>query len=249
MNGLLAMLPRRAKGGFLPTGKPFSAILLLVSWMGFLCVQAGAQNLPDGFVYVEDRIPDIKVDMRYFSGNNFIGDRIDGYLSPRCILTEKATEALRKVQDDLKAFGLGLKIFDAYRPQRAVEHFVRWAKDIDDTRRKKQYYPDVKKKDLFRLGYIADKSAHSRGSCVDVTIVALDGEGQAEEIDMGSAFDFFGPLSWPSNLSVTPSQRAHRMLLQKVMDRHGFEPYREEWWHFTLRDEPFPNRIFDFPVQ
>ena len=239
----------RKKNRVLPIRKRFSIPLLLFMWVGLLSPQVRAGDLPEGFVYVEERIPDVKVELRYFSRDNFVGETIDGYLAPRCILSEKAALSLQKVQNDLKSFGLGLKIYDAYRPQRAVDHFVRWARNVKDTRMKKQYYPDVNKSDLFKLGYIADKSGHSRGGSVDVTIVAPDGRGQFEELDMGSPFDFFGTLSWPSNLSVSPSQRAHRMLLREVMGKHGFAPYPEEWWHFTLRNEPFPDTYFDFPVR
>ena len=230
--------------------KGFIISVLLFVWICLLSAQVRAGDLPQGFVYVKEYLPDVQVDLRYFSKNNFVGKTIDGYLAPRCILSERAAQALKRVQNDLKSFGLGLKIYDAYRPQRAVDHFVRWAKEVEDTRMKKQYYPDVDKRDLFKLGYIADKSGHSRGGSVDVTIVAArDGREHFEELDMGSTFDFFGPVSWPSNLSISPSQRAHRMLLQEVMCKHGFVPYPEEWWHFTLKNEPFPNTYFDFSIR
>jgi zinc D-Ala-D-Ala dipeptidase len=215
----------------------------------FLSLTISAQTpknpLPDGFVYLEQIIPNINLDLRYFSNNNFVGQTVDGYLAPRAIISKKASEALKKVQEELKPFGLGLKVYDAYRPQRAVNHFIRWAKDLEDVRTKKTYYPMVPKEDLFRLGYIADKSSHSRGSTVDLTIVNL---GDKKEIDMGSAFDWFGLESWPDNPTVLPDQRAHRLLLQTLMKKHGFAPYPQEWWHFTLRDEPFPETYFDFPV-
>jgi zinc D-Ala-D-Ala dipeptidase len=210
---------------------------------------ATARDLPDGFVYVDTVITDIVVDLRYGTQNNFVGRPIDGYLSPRCILTKQAANALKKVQLDLKAFGLGLKVFDAYRPQRAVDHFVRWAKDLSDTKMKAIYYPNVDKKDLFKKKYIAHKSSHSRGSTVDLTLVDICSQGKPKELDMGSGFDFFGPVSWPSDLSVGAASRAHRMLLQRLMMGHGFMPYTQEWWHFTLKDEPHPHTYFDFPVQ
>jgi D-alanyl-D-alanine dipeptidase len=164
-------------------------------------------------------------------------------------LTREAASALGEVQAALKRFGLGIKIFDAYRPQRAVDHFVRWARDISDIQMKSKYYPDVNKKDLFREGYIALKSSHSRGSTVDITIVAKGPNGEVVALDMGSGFDFFGPISWPSDMRITPAQRAHRMLLQTLMVEHGFVPYPKEWWHFTLKNEPYPDRYFDFPIQ
>jgi zinc D-Ala-D-Ala dipeptidase len=207
-----------------------------------------ANTLPEGFVYVKEIIPGIKLEMRYYTEDNFVGQRIDGYEKPRCILTKQAAAALKKVQEELKTFGLELKIFDAYRPQQAVDHFVRWAKDLGDVKMKAKYYPDVDKKNLFRDGYIAAKSGHSRGSTVDVTIISLDSK-KTLELDMGTGFDFFGPLSWPDSKAVKPDQRAHRMLLQTLMTKHGFKPLQEEWWHFTLKDEPFPDTYFDFPIK
>lgn len=206
-------------------------------------------TLPEGFVYVDQVIPDIKIELRYYSDHNFVGQRIDGYLEPRCILTAQAAQALKKVQEELRRFGLGLKIFDAYRPQRAVDHFVRWAEDLQDTKMKAEFYPDVDKQDLFKKQYIAAKSSHSRGSTVDVTITAMDAAPSAPALDMGTGFYLFGPPSWPTSLAVSPESRAHRMLLQVLMVRHGFEPIAEEWWHFTLKNEPFPDTYFDFPVQ
>jgi D-alanyl-D-alanine dipeptidase len=212
----------------------------------FYCIPSTAGQLPEGFVYLKDVVPDITVELRYYTEDNFAGERIDGYLKPACILSRKAALALKEVQEDLRAFGLGLKVFDAYRPQRAVDHFVRWAKEVENTTMKWKYYPDVLKENLFRDGYIAAKSSHTRGSTVDVTMINFDSK---KELDMGSGFDFFGPKSWPKNPSVGASQRAHRMLLRTLMNHHGFEPIEEEWWHFTLRDEPFPDTYFNFTVQ
>jgi D-alanyl-D-alanine dipeptidase len=207
-----------------------------------------ASNIPGDFVYIEDIIPDIKLEIRYFSENNFVGQRIDGYEKPGCILTKKAALALKEAQAELAAFGFGLKVYDCYRPQRAVDHFVRWAKDLGNTRMKSQYYPDVDKQDLFNHGYIAEKSGHSRGSTVDLTIVSLD-PNDPEELDMGTAWDYFGPQSWPSSMEVNVTQRVYRMLLRMVMTKHGYNPLKEEWWHFTLADEPFPDTYFDFVVK
>ncbi len=205
--------------------------------------------LPRGFAYVDEVIPNIIVDLRYYTEHNFVGERVDGYLKPRCILTREAANALLPVQEELKPFGLGLKLFDAYRPQRSVDHFVRWANNLEDARTKAEFYPDINKNTLIKDGYIAARSSHSRGSTVDLTIVSLQSETQNEELNMGSSFDFFGPTSWPHFLGLAPSQRANRMLLHILMKRHGFEPYREEWWHFTLKNEPFPETYFNFPVQ
>ena len=224
---------------------------ILLACFVFLAGHAKAQNekLPDGFVDVQSVITDIKVELRYNTADNFVGERIDGYIEPRCILTAMAAEALKSVQADLKPFGLGLKVYDAYRPQRAVAHFARWAQDIRDIRMKERYYPDMDKKNLFAEGYIATKSGHSRGSTVDLTIVQLQPGAPEEELDMGSGFDFFGPESWSDNPRMPVSSRAHRMLLQTLMTKHGFKPYAKEWWHFTLKDEPYPDTYFDFPVK
>lgn len=227
----------------------FLAIFLLHASADLVPNRVEAAELPAGFVYVQDVAPGIEVDLRYASDRNFLGQRVDGYVEPRCILTRAAAEALGKVQADLGSFGLGLKIFDAYRPQRAVNHFVRWAQDLEDTKMTAEYYPRVAKKDLFKEGYIAEKSGHSRGSTVDLTIVSFDAQGRRSELDMGTGFDFFGPESWPDSMLVSATQRAHRMLLSLVMQKHGFAPYAKEWWHFTLKKEPFPQTYFDFPVQ
>ena len=226
-------------------------LFLQVFLVAILLFPAGvfsSSELPRGFVDIEDIIPGIRIEARYFSEDNFIGQRIDGYESSRCYITAEAAEALKEVQHELSPFGLGLKIFDAYRPQRAVDHFVRWASDLADVKMKEKYYPDVAKKDLFTKGYIAARSGHSRGSTVDLTIVSL-GPGNGEELDMGTGWDFFGPESWPGSQAVNAEQRAHRMLLQQLMIKHGFKPLAEEWWHFTLVDEPFPDSYFDFVIE
>jgi len=225
-------------------------LLLLVAFsVTLFCADANSQGLPQGFVYVEEVIPGIEIELRYFTDNNFIGRKVDGYLRPRCILTKQAARALKKVQEELNQSGLGLKIYDAYRPQRAVDHFIRWSKDLNATKMKSVHYPDVKKENLFKDGYIAARSSHSRGSAVDVTIVSIAGPQAGAEIDMGTDFDFFGPKSWLDNRSVSPSQRAHRLLLHTVMRKHGFKSYPKEWWHFSLMNEPYPRTYFDFPVQ
>ena len=222
--------------------------LLLSPWIS--AVFAAESSLPAGFVYLSDIAPDIRVELRYTTSENFLGQPVRGYLAPRCIMTQAAATALKQVQEELKPFGLGLKIFDAYRPQQAVDHFVEWAKVLDDTRMKSVYYPQVDKSNLFRDGYIADKSGHSRGSAVDITIISQGQPPEPEtELDMGSGFDYFGPESWPDYPRISASRRSHRMLLQVLMKKHGFEPYDKEWWHFKLIDEPFPDTWFNFPVQ
>jgi zinc D-Ala-D-Ala dipeptidase len=227
----------------------FLVCCLAFAHSGVFAVRSVAEGLPESFVYLEDVIPNVQVDLRYYSDRNFLGRRVAGYVESRCILTKRAAEALREVQEDLNRFGLGLKVFDAYRPQRAVDDFVRWGKDFSDTKMRAEYYPKVQKEDLFKEGYIAEKSSHSRGSTVDLTVIYLDRQPSESELDMGTTFDFFGPESWPDSPLVSPLHRAHRMQLQVLMQKHGFEPYSKEWWHFTLRDEPFPNTYFNFLVR
>lgn len=211
-----------------------------------LAVAFPAHALPDDFVHVAEVVPNVVIDARYAGDNNFVGRPVDGYLANTVILTRPAAEALAKVSEDLAAFGLGLKVFDGFRPQRAVDHFVRWAADLSDQSTKARHYPDVEKEHLFRDGYIAERSGHSRGSTVDLTIIDL---ATGEELPMGTPFDYFGLESWPSYTKLPAEQRAFRALLQQVMTRHGFRPLNEEWWHFTLENEPYPETYFDFPVE
>ena len=203
-------------------------------------------TLPEGFVLVGEAIPDVLLDIRYYTTYNFVGARIDGYEAPVAVLTLEAADALKLVSDDMKQQGLRLVIYDAYRPQQAVDHFARWAEDIADTRMKAVFYPGVDKADLFEKGFIARRSGHSRGSTVDLTL--LD-EKSGMLLDMGGPFDFFGELSHPDYTGVTLAQHANRMLLQSAMMKRGFKPLSTEWWHFTLVDEPYPKTFFDFPVR
>ncbi|MCB0588036.1 MAG: M15 family metallopeptidase [Phaeodactylibacter sp.] len=213
----------------------------------FSCKRSG--HLPEGFVYLNDVAPDVKLELRYFSSNNFVGDTIDGYLAAKCIISKPAADALKKVQKSLKSQGLGIKVFDAYRPQRAVDHFVRWAEDLSDTLMKPIYYPNVDKSKLFEIGYIAAKSGHTRGSTLDLTLVYLEGPQKGQELDMGTPWDHFDPAAWPSSDAVSDAQKQNRMILRKVMMDNGFKPLREEWWHFTLEAEPYPDTYFDFVVE
>jgi zinc D-Ala-D-Ala dipeptidase len=225
-------------------------ILLLISLPACTSfVEPQEEQLPNGFVYVDRVVPNIVIELRYYAEHNFVGERIDGYLKPRCILTKEAANGLLQVQEELKPFGLGLKIFDAYRPQKAVDHFVRWANNLEDTRTKAEFYPDINKNTLIKDAYIAGRSSHSRGSTVDLTIISLQSGTPDKELDMGTHFDFFGPTSWPLFSGQAPDLRAHRMLLHILMKKHGFKPYQEEWWHFTLGNEPFPETYFNFPIQ
>lgn len=222
--------------------------LLPIAFLLSACasVQAEPEEGASPLVRARDVVPDLREEMRYFGENNFIGRPINGYNAPVCLLTEPAADALAKVAEDLGTTGLGLKVFDCYRPARAVADFAEWARDIDDIRMKAVYYPDVPKSQLFERGYIAERSGHSRASTVDLTIVDLE---TGEELDMGSWYDLFDPLSWPTDQRHTAEQRANRALLRSVMMANGFRPLAEEWWHFTLNDEPFPETYFDIPVE
>ncbi|MGB1231460.1 MAG: M15 family metallopeptidase [Winogradskyella sp.] len=204
------------------------------------------QQLPKGFVYAKDSIKDLDVELRYYTANNFVGDTIDGYKSNRLIITQATAKKLKLIQNELQQQNLCLKIYDGYRPQRAVNHFIRWAKVLNDTVSKSQFYPNVKKRNLFKEEYIATRSGHSRGSTLDVTITNGD---TGEPLDMGSPYDFFGQESWVNYNGITDAQKKNRQLLQTVMLKHNFRNYAKEWWHFTLRWEPFPKTYFDFLVE
>jgi len=198
------------------------------------------------FVTIQKAIPSIKVELRYATNNNFIGKPINGYHSQKAIITIETIPALKKVQQELEKKGLSLIIYDSYRPQKAVNHFVKWAKDINDTLMKQQFYPNVAKKNLFKFGYIASRSRHSSGSTVDVSIFS---NKTNKVLDMGSNYDFFEQKSWVNYKNLTPIQKKNRQLLQSVMLKNGFRNYPKEWWHFTLRHEPYRNVYFDFDVE
>lgn len=190
-------------------------------------------------------VPGLITDIRYAGSHNFVGRPIEGYRAARCLLTPAAANALAEVARDLATRGLAVKVFDCYRPARAVADFLRWARKPTDQAAKAEFYPDVDKRTLFRDGYIASRSGHSRGSTVDLTLARSDGG----ELDMGTPFDFFSPRSWTAASGVTAEQHANRMRLAAAMQRRGFRGYPKEWWHFTLRNEPFPDTYFDMPVQ
>ena len=224
--------------------KPFITTVLFLMYL--YSSTTHAQDVPDNFIYLAEVIPYVEFDLRYYSDNNFIGQPIPGYHGNALIVSLQAAIALKKVQQDLAYSNFALKFFDAYRPQQAVDYFVRWANDPDDIRMKAQYYPNVDKDELIPKGFIAAKSSHSRGSTVDVTIISLE---NGQELDMGTPFDLFDQKSWPSDTTVSVQQRANRQLLRSVMSKHGFAGLEEEWWHFTLFDEPYPDTYFDFPVK
>ena len=217
------------------------------------------------FVTLTDAVPDAILEIRYFGTYNFVGTRIDGYLEPTALLTRVAADSLQAVSQDVMDQGYRLKIYDAYRPQMGVDHFVRWSKDIPDRKMKTYFYPDLDKSVLFAQKYIMKESGHTRGSTVDLTLFDMNTE---KEVDMGGTFDWFGPESHPdfcgnpetgeytgdnskspTGRSITATQFANRMILRQAMLRHGFKPLDSEWWHFTLKHEPFPDTYFTFPVK
>lgn len=213
---------------------------------------------PNRWVEVTEVIPDAILDIRYYGDYNFVGTRIDGYEEPVALLTHEAADALKAAADELREQGYRIKIYDTYRPQCAVDHFVRWAADTEDTKMKQHFYPSVDKRNLFKLQYIAKHSGHSRGSTVDLTLVDIT---TGEDVDMGGTFDWFGKESHPDfggnptkgrhipTKGITETQWRNRLTLRKAMLRHGFKPISSEWWHFTLKNEPFPKTYFNFPVR
>ena len=223
---------------------------------------------PADFVNIKKMIPQIQIDMRYFSAHNFIGRKVEGYQAPVCLLTRPAAQALNTVVEQMRPMGLTVKVYDCYRPQTAVNDFVRWATELDNTTMRTEFYPSVDKTRLFSDGYIAARSGHSRGSTLDLTIVPLGSETPLAEsirkqvsctapqsqrypdnsLDFGTGFDCFSPVSHPSYQAISAQAKANRLLLQSLMIRAGFKPLDTEWWHFTLTNEPYPNTYFDFPV-
>ena len=236
--------------------------MLMLGALAVSCNNRNAVTAPEmnstDFVNITDVVPDAILEIRYFGTYNFVGTRIDGYEQPTALLTRQAADSLKAVSDDLKAQGYRLKIYDAYRPQSGVDHFVRWGKDLADTMMKPYFYPNEIKDSLFDRGYIARHSGHSRGSTIDLTIFDMR---TGKEVDMGGTFDWFGLESYPScggdpatgiyreNDTITAQQFENRMILRRAMMRHGFKPYECEWWHFTLKNEPYPDTFFKFPVK
>jgi D-alanyl-D-alanine dipeptidase len=229
-----------------------------------------SNKMPEAFIDIQKVIPEVLLDIRYYGPHNFVGEKVDGYLAPKCYLTKEAAEALGKVQQDLAPYSLSLKVYDCYRPQRAVNHFVRWATEIENTKTMREFYPTIDKRNLFKDGYIDSKSGHSRGSTVDLTIVPLPAPVQADyipgqklsecylpaehrfgdnSIDMGTGFDCFHELSNTANANIGRQQKINRLLLKSLMEKHGFRNYDKEWWHYTLKNEPCPDTYFNFVIE
>ena len=245
------------------------AALTIAAALALAAPAAAQEKAPAGFVSLKAEVPSIVVEMRYLTAHNFIGRPIRGYRDPLCIVTRETAEGLFKAQEAVRAEGYTLKVYDCYRPQRAVDDFVAWGKRLRDQKMKAEFYPRVDKRDVFEDGYIATKSGHSRGSTVDLTLVRRPPARQERyrrgdrlrdcaaprakrfrdnSIDMGTGYDCFDPLSHPFNARVKGKQRANRMILRRAMLAAGFKGLETEWWHFTLRDEPYPETFFDFPV-
>jgi D-alanyl-D-alanine dipeptidase len=233
-------------------------VILAVAWMFFThatvraadqIVRSSARTAAEaGLVDIRTRVPDIAEDIKYAGRDNFVGTRVDGYLAPKCLLLRPVADALARVEYELRSQHLRLKIWDCYRPARAVAHFVRWAHDLGDLRTKPQHYPDLDKSQL--LGdYIAPVSGHSRGATVDLTLQRCATDSACAALDMGTDFDFFGTRAHTDAANVTAKQRANRQLLLDAMAREGFRNYPLEWWHYTLQPEPTPHTLYDVPVQ
>jgi zinc D-Ala-D-Ala dipeptidase len=247
-----------------------SWVLLALLAVGSAATAAHAGERPADIVDAAGIVPNLQLDMRYLGSDNFVGRPIAGYRAPKCYLTTRAAEALKGVQEELAKQNLGLKVYDCYRPRAAVKDFVKWGRDLGDEKMKAQYYPNVKKRSLFGAGYISSRSGHSRGSTVDLTIVPLPAppqlahdaavplascEGSRDKrapdnsLDMGTSFDCFSRHSHTAYSGLGPEQSKNRQLLRSVMARHGFRNLSTEWWHYSLRNEPYPNTYFDFPVE
>jgi D-alanyl-D-alanine dipeptidase len=230
----------------------------------------GQDKMPVGFVDIQKTIPEVILDIRYYGQHNFLGEIVDGYMSPKCFLSKEAAEALVGVQKELASYALTLKIYDCYRPQRAVDHFVRWAQENKNTKTMREFYPTIDKKNLFKDGYIDSKSSHSRGSTVDLTIVPVPVPAQTiyipgqqlsecylpaekrfgdNSIDMGTGFDCFHELSNTANTNISRQQKINRLLLKSLMEKHGYKNYDKEWWHYTLKNEPYPDTYFNFVIE
>ena len=224
----------------------FLPVILAVMQTGCAFPSQTVYAMPEDFVYISDIAPDVQIDVRYHSTNNFIGTRIDGYEAPVAILSRPAALALKKANDVFMAQGYTIRVFDAYRPQSAVNHFIRWAQNSEDTQMKPTYYPHLDKPELFTKGYIATRSSHSRGSTVDLTLI---NRKTGKELDMGSPFDFFDPVSHLDAARLTPQQTTNREILIGTMKANGFKTFAWEWWHYTLENEPYPDSYFDFAVR
>jgi D-alanyl-D-alanine dipeptidase len=222
------------------------SVILVTIQIGCTSSSHLIHTMPEDFVYISDIVPGVHLDIRYYGTNNFVCTRIEGYEAPVAILSQPAAFALKKANEAFMAQGYAIRIFDAYRPQTAVNHFIRWAENPADTQTKTAYYPHLDKSSLFTRGYIATRSSHSRGSTVDLTLIDCK---TGKELDMGSSFDFFDPVSRHGAAQLTAEQIANREILSTIMKANGFKAFSWEWWHYTLENEPYPDSYFDFVVR
>lgn len=222
-----------------------AAVLCVIPQVSAASAVQKTEHADPGLVDILSRVPDARIDMRYATEDNFLGTVVDGYTRGRCLLSPQAADALSGVQAELRAFGMSIVMYDCFRPQRAVDHFVRWSTDATDQKTRARYYPNEDKALMFEKGYIDRRSGHSRGSTVDIGIV--DAGGKA--LDMGTGWDFMDPSSTTESPAVPEHARRNRLMLRSLMAVHGFRNYAGEWWHYTLIEEPWPERYFDVPVQ
>ena len=240
----------RGNSDFVMKAKNFLVLCITVFVLNFCAGSTGFAEISptdsSGFVVLTDVVPDAIMEVRYYTLYNFIGDRVRGYEEPVALVTRETAYALQEVNKELLPMGYTIKVFDAYRPQMAVDHFVEWARDLNDVRMQSYFYPEERKANLFAHGYIASRSGHSRGSTVDLTLYDLRNQC---DVDMGGTFDYFGYRSYPDYPNLTEQQKQNRQLLRSVMLKHGFRGIDTEWWHFTLNDEPYPRTYFNFAVK
>lgn len=220
--------------------------VFLLYLLSLFSLQFIPAQIPESFGYIKEEIPSIVLDIRYATRHNFMGRAVNGYASPKVVLTKKALDALKKAQAEFNQLGYCIKVFDAYRPQRAVDDFMVWIKAENDTLMKQHYYRDLDKKDLVPQGYIAEKSGHLRGSTIDLSLIYLKEDKAGKELDMGGRWDYFGKKSNYDYPEISLKQQENRALLRNIMIKYGFVPYEQEWWHFSLAEEPFPTTYFDF---
>jgi D-alanyl-D-alanine dipeptidase len=220
------------------------ALLIVAVALGGCAPVAKRALVPD-LVDLATLAPDVKLEMRYATADNFVGAVVDGYRARRCLLSRPAAGALAALQAEARGFGLSLVMYDCYRPQRAVDHFMRWSGDASDQRTRERYYPHEDKATLFERGYIAERSGHSRGSTVDLGLA----EASGAPLDFGTPWDYLDPASATANPAISATARANRLLLRALMEKHGFGNYAKEWWHYTLRDEPYPDSYFDIEIR
>ena len=202
--------------------------------------------MSDGFVFIDEAVPGVRWDSKYATWDNFTGKPVDGYLLNRIVGTTALADALVRARDEATARGFGLLLWDGYRPQRATERFIQWSEEPEDGTKKQRHYPNIERNQMFDLGYVAARSGHSRGSTVDLTIFHLQ---SGELVDMGGDHDVMDEISHHGAAGVTEQQTANRESLLQIMEGSGFNRYDEEWWHYSLANEPYPDTYFDFVIE